>query len=122
MISVYIVMKYSISLIILIIMLSCRTTPTLQVGSRIPEFTLKDQNGKDFNIMQLIGKKTKSGAIDVKPEKNDHVTIVIPLIVKYGYNIPEVALKVQDSVKSAVEESTDISIKDIIIKIKGVEK
>ncbi len=73
-------------------------------------------------ILQLIGKKTKSGAIDVRPEKNDHVTIVIPVIVKYGYNIPEVALKVQDRVKSAVEESTDISLKDIIIKIKGVEK
>ena len=73
-------------------------------------------------VFQLLGKKTKSGAIDVRPEKNDNVSIIIPVIVKYGYNIPEVALKVQDQVKTAVEESTDISIKDIVIKIKGVEK
>lgn len=72
--------------------------------------------------LNLIGKKTKSGAIDVRSEKDDSVTIVIPLIVKYGYNIPETALKVQDKVKTAVEEATDLSPKEIIIKIKGVEK
>ncbi len=72
--------------------------------------------------LHLIGKKTKSGAIDVRQEKAETVTITIPLIVKYGYNIPDVATKVQDKVKSSVEESTDLTPRDIIIKIKGVEK
>lgn len=74
------------------------------------------------SALNLIGKKTKSGAIDARSEKTDAVSITIPLIVKYGYNIPEVALKVQDKVKTAVEEATDLSPKEIIVKIKGVEK
>jgi uncharacterized alkaline shock family protein YloU len=73
-------------------------------------------------IYHALGKKTKSGAIDVRSEKNEAVAIIIPIIVKYGYNIPEVALKVQERVKSMVEESTDLSPKEIIVKIKGVEK
>lgn len=73
-------------------------------------------------ILNVIGKKTKSGGIDVKSEKTDNLSIVIPVIIKYGYNIPEVASKIQDKVKNAVEEATDLSPKDIIIKIKGVER
>lgn len=74
------------------------------------------------HIAHLIGKRTKSGAIDAKTEKNENVSITIPIVVKYGYNIPEVALKVQEKVKTAVEEAADISPKDIVVKIKGVEK
>lgn len=72
--------------------------------------------------LNLLGKKTQSGAIDVHQEKNDGVSIIIPLIVKYGYNIPGVATGVQEKVRAAVEESTDLAPRDIIIKIKGVDK
>lgn len=77
-----------------------------------------DARSKIFNF---IGKKTKGGAIDVRA-RDESISIIVPLIVKYGYNIPEVALKVQERIKSAVEESTDVTPKDIIIKIKGVER
>ncbi len=73
-------------------------------------------------ILSAIGKRTQSGAIDVKQDKNGQVVVVIPLIVKYGYNIPEIASKVQEKVKSVIEESTDLTPKEIILKIKGVEK
>lgn len=73
-------------------------------------------------IANYLGKKTKSGAIGVKPGKGEGISIIIPIIVKYGTNIPETALKVQERVKAAVEEATEITPKDIIIKIKGVEK
>jgi len=74
------------------------------------------------SALNFIGKKTKSGAIDARTEKGDTVSIIVPIIIKYGYNIPEVALKVQEKIKSTIEESTDLSPKEIIIKIKGVEK
>jgi uncharacterized alkaline shock family protein YloU len=74
------------------------------------------------SVRQLFGKKTKSGAIDVTSESADGVMIAIPIVVKYGHNIPEVAVRVQEKVKTAVEESTDLVLKDIAIKIKGVEK
>lgn len=73
-------------------------------------------------LYQLLGKKTKSGAIDVRSEKGDGISIIIPIIVKYDFNIPDVALKVQERVKSCVEETTNLSLKDILVKVKGVEK
>jgi peroxiredoxin Q/BCP len=30
---------------------------SLKIGDKIPSFTLKDQDGKDFNIDELVGKK-----------------------------------------------------------------
>ena len=39
-------------------------------------------------ILSAIGKKTQSGAIDVRQEKNDQIVVILPIIVKYGYNIP----------------------------------
>lgn len=74
------------------------------------------------SVLNLLGKKTKSGGIDVKSEKNESISIIIPVIVKYGYNIPDVSLKIQEIVKTAVEEATELSLKEIVIKIKGVEK
>ncbi len=73
-------------------------------------------------ILNFIGKKTKSGAIDARTNKGDAVTIIVPIIVKYGYNIPEIALRVQEKIKSSIEATTDLSPKEIIIKIKGVER
>jgi uncharacterized alkaline shock family protein YloU len=74
-------------------------------------------------LLNLLGKKTPSGAIDVRQDAHDdNVTIVIPLVIKYGYNIPEVAARVQERVKAAVEEATDLTPREIAIKIKGVEK
>ena len=74
------------------------------------------------SALNLIGKKARCGAIDARSEKSDSVSIIIPIIVKYGYNIPEIALKVQEKVKNAIEESTDLSPKEISVKIKGVER
>ncbi|MCC9168875.1 peroxiredoxin [Pontibacter harenae] len=34
-----------------------RTKTTLDVGDKIPAFTLQDQNGMDFNIQHFLGKK-----------------------------------------------------------------
>lgn len=70
----------------------------------------------------LLGKKTKCGAIDIKTDKGEGLSIIIPLVVKYGFSIPDVASKVQEKVKSAVEETTDLTPRDIIVKVKGVER
>jgi len=73
-------------------------------------------------VLRWMGKKTVTGAIDVRQEGSDTVNISIPLIVKYGYNIPDIAGKIQERVRAAVEETTDVTLKEVIIKIKGVEK
>jgi uncharacterized alkaline shock family protein YloU len=73
-------------------------------------------------VLRVIGKRTQGGAIDIRSEKNEEISVIMPIIVKYGYKIPDVAVKVQDRVKAAVEEATDLTIRDVVIKIKGVDK
>lgn len=72
-------------------------------------------------IMETLGKKSSSG-INVKITKSEEVKVEIPLIVKYGFNIPEVAGVVQDNVRQALEKMTNLLIKDININVTGIER
>ena len=44
----------------------------------------------------------------------------IRLNSKYGYSIPDVCEKVQEKVKSAIENMTGLTVLDVNIKIAGV--
>ncbi len=74
-----------------------------------------------IGILEFFEKKNAS-AIRVEKDKNGEITIVIPLIIKYGFNIPEIAGKVQENVRNALEKMTSLSIKDINISVQGVER
>jgi len=79
--------------------------------------------GKDFKSMliELAGHKFSS-AIKVEISKNEEVRVDIPLIIKYGYNIPEVAKNVQENVRCALEKMSSLSIKDINVNVQGIER
>ena len=49
------------------------------------------------------------------------VTIEASLILKYGFNIKDVSLKVQEKVKVAVENMTGLDVADINIRVAGIE-
>lgn len=44
----------------------------------------------------------------------------LALIVEYGYNIPAVSQKVQEKVKSTVENMTGLEVTDVNVRIAGV--
>lgn len=79
--------------------------------------------GSDFTggILELMGKKS-APAIKVEFLKNGDVKLEIPLIIIYGYNIPEIADKVQENVRNALDKMTHLSIKDIDINVQGIER
>ncbi|HTY45584.1 MAG TPA: Asp23/Gls24 family envelope stress response protein [Patescibacteria group bacterium] len=79
--------------------------------------------GGDFKstFLELISKKFVP-RIKVDIDKSEEVRLEIPLVIKYGYNIPEVANKVQESVRAALEKMTTITIRDININVQGIEK
>ena len=71
---------------------------------------------------ELVGKLgmknlSKGVKVDVTEE---HVSVDLSLNLKYGYNIPEVGEKVQDRVKSAIENMTGLSVLDVNIRIASV--
>lgn len=71
---------------------------------------------------ELVGKLgmknlSKGVKVDVTEE---HVSVDLSLNLKYGYNIPDVGEKVQDRVKTAIENMTGLSVLDVNIKIASV--
>lgn len=72
-------------------------------------------------LLELIGKKSPV-AIKVEIDKNEEVKIEIPLIIKYGFNIPDIANKVQENIRNALDKMTNLSIKDININVQGIER
>jgi uncharacterized alkaline shock family protein YloU len=73
------------------------------------------------SFYELIGKKGQS-SITVEIDKNNEVRLEIPLVIKYGFNLPEVASKAQENVQRALDKMTNLNIKDIDINIQGVER
>ena len=71
---------------------------------------------------ELVGKLgmknlSKGVKVDVTEE---HVSGDLSLNIKYGYNIPDVSERVQDRVKSAIENMTGLTVLDVNIRIAGV--
>ena len=44
----------------------------------------------------------------------------LALVVEYGYNIPAISQRVQEKVKSTVENMTGLEVSDVDIRIAGV--
>ena len=72
------------------------------------------------NLMNKVGVKklTKGVKVDVL---NSEVKIILAVTVQYGHNIPTVCAKLQDKVKTAVENMTGLVCSDVSIRIVGVK-
>ncbi|MCX5711572.1 MAG: Asp23/Gls24 family envelope stress response protein [Candidatus Omnitrophica bacterium] len=79
--------------------------------------------GSDFTgkFFAFFGKNIPH-SIKVSFDKNDEVKIDIPLIIKYGYNIPEVSSKVQENIRTALDKMSNLTIRDININVRGIER
>lgn len=67
----------------------------------------------------ILGRKNPTKGVRVAATEKD-VTLDLYLSVKYGARIPEVAYKVQESVKKSVEGMTDLKVTQVNIHIQGV--
>ena len=70
-------------------------------------------------IVSRLGMKNLSKGVKVDVTE-EHVSVDLSLNIKYGYNIPDVSEKVQDKVKSAIENMTGLTVLDVNIRIAGV--
>ncbi len=66
-----------------------------------------------------LGMKNLSKGVKVDVTE-EHVSVDLSLTIKYGYSIPAVSEKVQEKVKTAIENMTGLSVLDVNIKIAGM--
>ena len=71
-------------------------------------------------IMGKVGRKNLSKGVKISVSGN-RVKIALAIMMEYGYNIPGTCSKVQDKVKTAVENMTGLTVTDVDIRIASVE-
>lgn len=71
-------------------------------------------------LISRLGMKNLSKGVKVDVLEGV-VTVSLALNMKYNYSIMEVSAKVQEKVKSAVENMTGLEVADVNVKVAGVE-
>lgn len=70
-------------------------------------------------IIAKFGMKNLSKGVKVKLDEGE-VSVEVALNVAYGYNVPDVSVKVQERVKNAIENMTGLNVAEVNVKIAGV--
>ncbi|SNR86821.1 Uncharacterized conserved protein YloU, alkaline shock protein (Asp23) family [Anaerovirgula multivorans] len=70
-------------------------------------------------IVEILGKKSLSKGVKLEVLE-EAVAIDLYLIVDYGVKIPDIAWKIQDNVKAAIESMLGMKVVDVNIHIQGV--
>ncbi|WP_088187279.1 Asp23/Gls24 family envelope stress response protein [Desulfosporosinus sp. FKA] len=72
------------------------------------------------DLAQMLG-RNKNLSKGVKVEVGEHeVAVDLFIVVEYGVSIPEVAYKVQEAVKDAIESMTGLRVVEANVHVQGV--
>lgn len=70
-------------------------------------------------IAEMLGKKNLAKGVKVEVGERE-AAVDLYIIVEFGVRIPDVALKVQENVKKAIESMTGLEVVEVNIHIQGV--
>ena len=71
-------------------------------------------------IVSKLGMKNLSKGILVEVMENE-VKVDVAINISYGYSLPEVSSKVQDKVKTAIENMTGLNVAVVNVRIASVD-
>ena len=71
-------------------------------------------------LMSKVGRKNLAKGVKVAVN-GKRVKVALAIMMEYGYNIPGTCSKVQERVKSAVENMTGLTVTDVDIRIASVD-
>lgn len=70
-------------------------------------------------IADILGRKNLSKGVKVEVDA-DTANVDVYVIIDYGNSIPDVAWKIQDNVKQAIEGMTGLDVKAVNVHVQGV--
>lgn len=71
-------------------------------------------------LVSKLGMKNLSKGVKVEIS-NSSAVVNLSLNIDYGYSIPEVSQRVQERVKAAIENMTSLNVREVNIRIAGVD-
>lgn len=75
--------------------------------------------GAAANINQLLGRKNLRKGIHV--DLGDQLSVQLAIVVQYGFNIPDIGRKVQEEVKTAIENMTGLLVDNVSVRVDGIK-
>lgn len=110
--------------------LETKTVPTVQIANDViaviagiaageVDGVAAMSAGLAGGLTEMLGKKTASRGVKIEVKEN-HVSLDLFVVVRYGAKIPEVASRIQDRVKIQVERMTGLTVANVNIHIQGV--
>ena len=70
-------------------------------------------------IAEMLGKKNLAKGVKVEVGERE-AAVDLYIIVEYGVRIPDIALRVQESVKRGIESMTGLDVVEVNVHIQGV--
>ncbi len=70
-------------------------------------------------IAEILGKKNLSKGVKVEVGEKE-AAVDLYVIIDYGVSIPDVAWKVQENVKKAIESMTGLDVVEVNVHVQGV--
>lgn len=70
-------------------------------------------------LVSKLGMKKLLKGVRVKIEK-DAIIVDLAIELEYGVSVPEISSKVQDRVKTAIENMTGLKVKEVNVRVAGV--
>ena len=71
-------------------------------------------------LMSKVGRKNLAKGVKVAVN-GKRVKVALAIMMEFGYNIPGTCSKVQERVKSAIENMTGLTVTDVDIRIASVD-
>ncbi|KGF47965.1 alkaline shock protein [Veillonella montpellierensis DNF00314] len=71
-------------------------------------------------VANLLGRKKTNEGVSISFEEDGALCIDMYVIVNYGYRIPDVALRLQERIKTALVDMTEAKVEHINIFVQGL--
>lgn len=71
-------------------------------------------------LVAKLGMKNLSKGVRVEMNETE-VRVMVSIIMEYAANVPEVSRKVQERIKTSIENMTGLNVAEVDVKIAGID-
>lgn len=71
-------------------------------------------------LANFLGRKSLAQGVKVQTTEDQTISIAIYVIVEYGYRIPDIALRLQERIKTTVERMTDYKVTGVDVFVQRI--
>ena len=72
------------------------------------------------NVVSLFGRKNAMEGVKVQVLEDGSLQVSLHIIVYYGYRVPDIALRLQERVKTALVDMTEATVNNVDIYVQDI--